>query len=130
MGDSSTESQASVFPNFRSFDLNEVPWWILCCRVYARSFSWRQIPAQVRVADVEAAQGQRPEAPIYPPEPVFTGDLTKPEAKQDFERRQRDWSNHVQAKNLNYQTKVLEWESRGAQLSQRWDMSPMPELAP
>lgn len=130
MVESFTGSRISVFPNFRSFDLNEVPWWILCCRVYERSFNWRQIPAQVRLADVEEAQGARPEAPIYPPEPVFIGDPTRPEEKEAFARKHRDWSNQVQAMNFNYQNKVVAWESRGAQLSQRWDLSPMPELAP
>lgn len=130
MGDTFTGSRTSVFPSFKSFDLSEVPWWILCCRVFERSFSWRQIPAQVRLADVEKAQGKRPEALAYPPEPVFIGDPGNPEARQEFEQNHQEWSDLVQAENIRYQTEVLEWESRGARIAQRWDLSPMPELAP
>jgi hypothetical protein len=130
MGDSSTASQASVFPNFKSFGLNEVPWWILCCRVYARSFSWRQVPTQVRLAEVEEAQGERPRSPIYPPEPVFTGDPTKASERQAFDQTHRAWNAKVQELNSDYQDEVMRWESRGVRLAQRWDLSPTPELAP
>lgn len=130
MGDSSTGSQASVFPNFKSFELSEVPWWILCCRVYARSFSWRQVPAQVRLAEVEAAQGERPKPPRYPPEPVFTGDPMKSDEKRSFEQAHGAWNEEVQEQNSAYQDEVMRWESRGMRVSQRWDLSPTPELAP
>lgn len=128
MGDSSTEHQASVFPNFRSYELSEVPWWILCCRVYARSFSWRQVPTQVRLAEVEKAQGERPKPPLYPPEPMFTGDPGQAKERQAFSERHQAWHQEVQALNGEYQEAVARWESRGMQLSQRWDLSPTPEL--
>jgi len=130
MGDLSIGSQASVFPNFKNFELSEVPWWILCCRVYARSFSWRQVPAQVRLAEVEAAQGERPRPPIFPPEPVFTGDLMKSSEREKFDREHREWNDQVQRLNTDYQDEVMRWESRGLRLAQRWDLSPTPELAP
>jgi hypothetical protein len=130
MRESPTGSQASVFPNFKSFGLSEVPWWILCCRVYARSFSWRQVPAQVRVDEVELAQGDRPRPPIYPPEPVFTGDPTRSSEARAFDQAHRAWNEEVQELNRTYQGEVMFWESQGMQLSQRWDLSPTPELAP
>lgn len=130
MGDMSTGSQTSAFPNFKQFELSEVPWWILCCRVYARSFSWRQVPAQVRLGEIEAAQGERPRSPNFPPEPVFTGDPTKPDEKRAFEQAHQVWNSQVQKMNSAYQDEVMRWESRGVQLSQRWDLSPTPELAP
>jgi hypothetical protein len=130
MGDSSTASQASVFPNFKSYGLNEVPWWILCCRVYARSFSWRQVPTQVRLAEVEKAQGERPRAPLYPPEPVFLGDPMKAAERQKFDQEHRAWNDQVQTLNADYQEALTAWESRGLKLAQRWDLSPTPELAP
>lgn len=130
MDDSATESQTSAFPNFKAFELSEVPWWILCCRVYARNFSWRQVPTQVRLAEVEKAQGDRPRPPLFPPEPVFTGDPTKAEEKQAFDQAHRAWNGEVQRLNAAYQDEVMAWESRGMRLSQRWDLSPTPELAP
>lgn len=130
MGESSTASQASVFPNFRSYELSEVPWWILCCRVYARSFSWRQVPTQVRLAEVEAAQGERPRAPLYPPEPVFLGDPMKAVERAKFEQERLAWNDQVQKLNADYQEKLTAWESRGVRIAQRWDLSPTPELAP
>jgi hypothetical protein len=119
-----------VFPNFKSFELNEVPWWILCCRVFGRSFAWRQVPVQVRVGEVQEAQGTRPSSPVYPPEPVFLGDPNLPQDKQAFERKHQAWNQVVQEQSAAYQDQMLAWESRGLQLSQRWDLSPSPELAP
>ena len=130
MGDRSTGSQTSVFPNFKSFDLHEVPWWILCCRVYARSFSWRQIPAQVRLEEVERNQGDRPQVPPYPPEPVFLGDPTRSADRQSFEREHRAWNEEVQELSREYQKDVLFWEAQGMRAAQQWDLSPVPELAP
>lgn len=130
MGDSSTEHQASVFPDFRSYELSEVPWWMLCCRVYARSFSWRQVPTQVRLSEVEKAQGERPRAPLYPPEPVFLGDPVKAAERAKFEQEHRTWNGEVQKLNAEYQEKLTAWESRGLKVAQRWDLSPTPELAP
>jgi hypothetical protein len=127
---SPTGSQASVFPNFKSFGLSEVPWWMLCCRVYARSFSWRQLPAQVRVQEVEAEQGPCPPSPNYPPEPMFTGDPTRSVEIQKFNTEHRAWNETVLELSQAYQDKVRGWESKGMQLSQRWDLSPVPELAP
>ena len=130
MGGSSTGSQTSAFPNFKQFELSEVPWWILCCRVYARSFSWRQVAAQVRLEEIEASQGERPRPPIYPAEPVFTGDPSKTDEKRSFDQAHRSWNDEVQKLNSAYQDDVMRWESRGMQLSQRWDLSPIPELTP
>jgi hypothetical protein len=129
MADSSTGSRTSAFPNFKSFELSEVGWWLICCRIFGRSFSWRQVPVQVRLAEIEKAQGERPPAPIYPPEPVFLGNPGRPEDQRSFDQAHRAWNEAVQQQNADYQDAVLKWESRGMQLSQRWDLSPTPELA-
>ena len=110
--------------------MNEVPWWILCCRVYARSFAWRQVPAQVSLEEIKEAQGERPDPPLYPPEPVFTGDPSSLDEKGTFEREHRAWNQEVQKLSRRYQQDMMDWESRGMQLSQRWDLNPVPELTP
>jgi hypothetical protein len=81
------------------------------------------------VSEVEKGQGKRPDPPTYPPEPVFLGDPTKAEAKQTYEQECQVWNDQVQTLNRDYQDAVMQWESRGMRLSQRWDLSPVPELA-
>ena len=130
MDDSSTESQISVFPSFKNFELKEVPWWILCCRVYARSFNWRQIPAQIRLEEVERKQGNRPDPPVYPPEPVFTGDPIRSAEVREFKREHEEWNTEVQIMSRKYQNEVMFWENQGMKAAQKWDLSPVPELAP
>lgn len=125
-----TTFRNSALPSFERFELNEVPWWMLCCRVYERSFSLRQVPAQVRLAEVQAAQGGPPEHPVIPPEPMFVGDRSSSQELLAFQEDYQAWDRQRQELILDHQSRILEWQSRGAWLTQRWDLSPVPDLAP
>jgi len=125
-----TVSHPSAFPSFQTFGLDEVPWLILCCRLYSKSYSWRQVASQVSPEDVAVVQGKRPEQPQYPPEPLFLGDPTDMEAKEGFEEVYQDWYCTVQDGEAGYQKRLRAWEQKGLTLSLRYDLTPMPELKP
>ncbi|WP_005034615.1 hypothetical protein [Holophaga foetida] len=130
MGASPTLSANSALPSFKNFSLNEVPWWLVCCRVFVPNCSWRQVPVQVRFQEVEKAQGERPAPPLYPPEPLFLGDPTDQEARASYQADYAQWHEKVQDLDYQYQQDLMWWNMRGMNVAQKWDLAPTPELTP
>jgi hypothetical protein len=79
------------------------------------------------VAEVEERLGKRPDPPPFPPEPQFNGN---PSEWQAFNRDHQAWNIEAQKLNWTYQREVMQRESFGMEFSQKWDLSPIPELVP
>ena len=114
-----TESPNRAWPAWEKYEFPEARWCLLLVQAYRRTFTWRQVPFQLSASEVAEVMGEEPERPLIAPEPP----------NRDSEAWLR-WQ-AVNAPTLaEWERQCQAWEARRLQVSQSWDLTPVPEWEP
>jgi hypothetical protein len=114
-----TESRKRVWPDWERYEFPEAKWCVLLVQAYRRTFTWRQVPFQVSASEVAEEMGEEPRPPRMPPEPPNTDSEAWLMWQTACARKQAEWERLFQAGN-----------NRKLQVSQGWDLTPVPEWEP
>lgn len=114
-----TESPNRAWPAWEKYEFPEARWCLLLVQAYRRTFAWRQVPFQLSASEVAEEMDEEPTRPLIAPEPSNPGSeawLTWQAVNAPILAA---WEREVQA-----------WNARRLQVSQSWDLTPVPEWEP
>lgn len=114
-----TGSPNQAWPAWEKYEFPEALWCILLVQAYRRTFAWRQVPFQLSSSEVGEEMGEEPTPPLIDPEPANLGSEEWLRWQAVNAPRQAAWERECQA-----------WEARRLQVSQSWDLTPVPEWEP
>jgi len=114
-----TGSPNRAWPAWEKYEFPEARWCVLLIQVYRRTFAWRQVPFQLSASEVAEEMGEEPMPPLIDPEPPIQGSETWLIWQAVNAPKQAAWEREYQA-----------WNARRLQVSQSWDLTPVPEWEP
>jgi len=115
----STRSPMQAWPAWEKYEFPEARWCVLLIQVYRRTFAWRQVPFQLSASDVAEQMGEEPMPPRIDREPPNAG-------SEDWLR----WQAVNAPKQAIWERERQAWGARRLQVSQSWDLTPVPEWEP
>jgi len=114
-----TGSPNRAWPAWEKYEFPEARWCVLLVQAYRRTFTWRQVPFQVSASEVAEEMGEEPKRPWIDPEPPDRGSEVWLRWQAVTAPMLAEWERACQV-----------WEARRLQVSQSWDLTPVPEWEP
>lgn len=115
----SIESPNRAWPAWEKYEFPEARWCLLLVQAYRRTFAWRQVPFQLSASEVAEEMDEEPTRPLIAPEPPNPGSEAWLTWQAVSAPILAAWERECQA-----------WNARRLQVSQSWDLTPVPEWEP